>query len=200
MIGVCYEDMGPTGSASTEVVAFVVHKQVLAAFFAHLGPELQSNVTFSPTASSTGLFRYRILPVYTVMDGKPDVYHFLLEYIYQQEPETCLRSMLGDRVFPQVSACIEEILYRGTPRTTSALPIAERRAAVQIQEECSYREITDYVYCLDEAFVLADKLGLESPPFWNALACARRIMLDAGSISHLHHRRATVDAEAASSV
>jgi len=126
------------------------------------------------------------------------VYKFLLDYVYEQNPETVLRSLLGDRVFPQVSTCTEEI-YQGTPRTISALPIAERRAAVQIQEEHAYGEIVNVLTYLDEIFNLADELGLESPPFWNALACARRIVLDAGTISYLHHLKAGADAEVASS-
>ena len=108
-----------------------------------------------------------------------------------------MKSLLGDRVFPQVSSCTEEI-YTGTPRTISALPIAERRAAVQVQEERTYDEIVKTLAYLDATFNLADELGLESPPFWNALACVRRIVLDAGAISYFHHLKAMADAEPAS--
>ncbi len=174
---------------------FIVHKQVLAAYLAHLGPKLEANVTISPGSLTTGPFRYQFLPVFTILGGQPNVYEFLLKYVYHQEPETFLRSMLGDRAFLQVSACTEEILYQDTPRTISARSIAERRAAIQIQEEHSYEEVTQVLLGLDNIFATADELGLESPPFWNALACVRRILLDAGAISYLYHLRAMVDAE-----
>ena len=125
------------------------------------------------------------------------MYEVLLDYVYEQDIETVLRPLLGDRVFPQVSPCTEEI-YQGTPRVISALPIAERRAAVQIQEEHTYGEIVNVLAYLDEIFNLADELGLESPPFWNALACVRRIVLDAGAISYFHHLKAMAEVEAAS--
>jgi hypothetical protein len=196
VIRVCHKERGSTNSSSTKVVSFVAHRRVLAAFFAHLGPKLEANATISrPNGYSTALVRCQWLPVFAVLNGKPDVYEVLIDYVYEQNPETVLRSLLGDRVFPQVSPCAEEI-YQGTPRTISALPIAERRAAVQIQEEHSYDEIVDVLVYLDEIFGLADELGLESPPFWNALACARRIVLDAGAISYFHRLKATVAAEA----
>ena len=150
-----------------------------------------------PSGYSTALVRSQWLPVLTVLTGKPDVYEVLVDYVYEQNPETVLRSLLGDRVFPQVLTCTEEI-YQGTPRPISALPIAERRAAVQIQEEHTYGEIVGVLAYLDEIFNLADELGLESPPFWNALACVRRIVLDAGAISYFHHLKAMADVEAAS--
>lgn len=125
------------------------------------------------------------------------MYEVVLDYIYEQNPETVLRSLLGDRAFPQISRCTEEV-YDGTPRSISALPIAERRAAVQIQEEHTYDEIVNTITYLDEIFCLADELGLESPPFWNALACVRRIVLDAGAISHFNHLKAIAESEAAS--
>lgn len=184
-----------TGSPSTTVMSYIAHKQVLVAFFAHLGPKLESSVTISRKGHSTGLVRRQWLPVLTVYNGKPDVYGVVLEYAYEQDPELILRSLLGDRVFPQVSLCTEEI-FQGSPRPISALPIAERRAAVQIEEEHTYEEIAGVLLYLDEIFDLADELGLEAPPFWNALACVRRIVLDAGAISYLHHLEALVDAEA----
>jgi hypothetical protein len=201
VIRVCHKERGTTGSSSTKVVSFVVHRRVLAAFFAHLDPklELKSSATVPrPNGYSTALVRCQWLPVYAVLNGKPDVYEFLLDYVYEQNPETVLRSLLGDRVFPQVLPCTEEI-YQGSSRTISALPVAERRAAVQIQEEHAYGEIVGVVAYLDEIFNLADELGLESPPFWNALACARRIILDAGAISYFYCLKAMADAEVASS-
>lgn len=179
-------------------MSFIVHKQLIAAFFAHLGPKLESSVTISRNGHSTGLVRRQWLPVLTVLNGKQDVYEELLKYAYEQDPEMILRSLLGDRVFPQVSLCAEEI-YQGTPRSISALPIAERRAAVQIEEEHTYEEIAGVLLYIDEMFDLADELGLDSPPFWNALACVRRIVLDAGAISYLHRLKALAEAEVASS-
>lgn len=178
-------------------MSFVAHQRVLAAFFAHLGPKLQSSVPVSRNNDhSTALVQSQWLPVLTVSNAKPDVYEVLLEYVYEQNPEAVLRSLLGDRVFPQVLPCTEEI-YQGTARTISALPIAERRAAVQIQEEHTYDEIVNVFAYLDEIFNLADELGLESPAFWNALASVRRIVLDAGAISYLYQLKAMADAEAA---
>ena len=195
MIRVRCKERDPSGSLSIKVVSYIAHKRVLAAFFAHLGPKLESSVTISRKGHSTGLIRRQWLPVLTVNNGKPDVYGVLLQYAYEQDPEIILRSLLGDRVFPQVSLCTEEI-FQGTPRTISALPIAERRAAVQIEEEHSYEDIAGVLLYLDEIFDLADELGLESPPFWNALACVRRIVLDAGAISYVHHLKALANAEA----
>ena len=199
VIRVCCEEQGPTGDPSTKVVSFIAHEQVLAAFFAHLSPKLASSVTIArPNGYFTALVRSQWLPLFAVLDRKPDVYESLLEYVYEQDPETILRSLLGDRVFPQVSPCTEEI-YQGTPRSISALPLAERRAAVQVQEEHSYGQIFDCLLFLDEIFDLADELGLESPPFWNALACVRRIVLDAGAISFFLHLKEMAVAEAAAS-
>ena len=199
VIRVCCEERGPAGDPSTKVVSFIAHEQVLAAFFAHLGPKLKSSVTIPrPIGYSTGLVRCQWLPLFAVLNRKPDVYECLLEYVYEQDPETVLRSLLGDRVFAQVSPCTEEI-FQGTPRAISALPLAERRASVQIQEEHSYGEIVNCLLFLDEIFDLADELGLESPPFWNALACIRRIVLDAGAISYFLRLKAMADAEAAAS-
>ena len=197
VIRVCCKERGPTGDRSSKVVSFIAHEQVLAAFFAHLGPKLESSVTIPrPNGYSTGLVQCQWLPLFAALNRKPDVYEFLLEYVYEQDPEAILRSLLGDRVFPQVSPCTEEI-YQGTQRTISALPLAERRAAVQVQEDHSYGEIVNVLLFLDEIFDLADELGLESPPFWNALACVRRIVLDAGSISYFFRLKAMADAEAA---
>jgi len=198
VIRVCHKERTPTDSHSIKVVSFVTHRRVLAAFFAHFGPKVESNATIvRPNGYSTALVRSQWLPVFSVLSGKPDGYEVLFDYVYEQNPETVLRSLLGDRVFPKISPCTEEI-YQGTPRIISALPIAERRAAVQIQEEHSYGGIVNVLEYLDEIFTLADELGLESPPFWNALACVRRIVLDAGAISYFHHLKAAADAEAAS--
>jgi hypothetical protein len=198
VIRVRSKDRDPSGGISTKVVSFVVHKRVLAAFFAHLGPKLSSSVLASRlNCPSTTLVRCQWLPVFTVLNGRPDVYKFLFDYVYEHDPETVLRALLGDRVFPQVLLCTEEI-YQGTPRTISALPIAERRAAVQIQGEHGYGEIVNVLAYLDEIYNLADELGLDSPPFWNALTCARRIILDAGAISYFHHLKAMAEAEAVS--
>lgn len=187
-----------TGGLSTKIVSFVVHKRVLAAFFAHVDHHLKLSFPVSrPSGYSIAFVRRQWLPVFTVLNGKPDVYEVLLDYIYGQNPETVLRSLLGDRAFPQISPCTEEIC-EGTPRSISALPIAERRTAVQIQEEHTYDEIVNTLTYLDEIFYLADELGLESPPFWNALACVRRIVLDAGAITHFNHLKAMADIEAAS--
>ena len=198
VIRVCHKDRGPKNSVSTKVVSFVVHRQVLAAFFAHFGPKLESSATvFRPNGYSTAMVRYQWLPVFAVLKGRPAVYEFLFDYVYEQNPTTVLRSLLGDRVFSQVSACTEEI-YQGTPRTISALPIAERRAAVQLQEEHSVDDIVRVVIYLDEIFDLADELGLESPPFWNVLACVRRIVRDAGAISSSRRLKVAADAHSAS--
>ena len=187
-----------TGGLSTKIVSFVVHKRVLAAFFAHVDHHLKLSFPVPrPSGYSIAFVRRQWLPVFTVLNGKPDVYEVLLDYIYGQNPETVLRSLLGDRAFPQISPCTEEIC-EGTPRSISALPIAERRTAVQIQEEHTYDEIVNTLTYLDEIFYLADELGLESPPFWNALACVRRIVLDAGAITHFNHLKAMADIEAAS--
>jgi hypothetical protein len=197
VIHVCAKERDPLGSLSTKVVSFITHKRVLSVFFAHLGRELESSTPVSrPTGYSTARVRCQWLPVLTVSNGRPDVYTFLLDYVYEQDPKTVLRALLGDRVFTQVFPCTEEI-YQGTPRTISALPIAERRAAVQIQEEHTYGEIVNVLVYIDEIFKLADALGLESPPFWNALACARRIVLDAGAISYLCQLKTMADAETA---
>ena len=197
VIRVCREKKSPTSSPSNEVVSFFAHKKVLAAFFAHLGPKLEFGVTISPSGFSTGLVRYKFLPVFPISNATPSVYELLLQYVYEQNPEIVLWSLLGYRIFSLISLCTEEI-FQGTPRAISALPIAERRASIQMQIEYSYSDIRDGFSYLDEVFGLADELGLESPPFWNALACVRRIILDAGAISCFHHLTSMEDAEAAS--
>ena len=197
VIRVCREKRSHTGSLSTDVMSFFAHKQVLAAFFAHLGPKLEFGATISPNGSRIRRVRYRFLPVLPVSNAKPDVYELLLLYVYEQNPEIILVELLGYRTFSLISLCTEEI-YQGTPRTISALPIAERRAAVQMQIEYPYSTLLSALSCIDEVFDLADELGLESPPFWNALACVRRITLDAGAISHFLHLTAIAGDEAAS--
>ena len=199
VIRVCREVRGSTGSLETRVVSFFAHRQVLAAFFAHLGPKLEFGVTISSNGFSTGLFRYKFLPVFPVSHAKPSVYKLLLKYVYEQNPEVVLKWMLGIEIFSLISPCTQEI-YQGTPRTISALPIAERRAAVQMQVDFSNSDIRYGFSYVDKVFDLADELGLESPPFWNALACVRRIFLDAGAISSFLHLTAMANDEAASCV
>ena len=62
----------------------------------------------------------------------------------------------------------------------------------------SVDDIVRVVIYLDEIFDLADELGLESPPFWNILACVRRIVRDAGAISSSRRLKVAADAHSAS--
>jgi hypothetical protein len=160
------------------VAAFITRKCILSALLAHLSPQPKSSVPVPhPIGYPTALVQCQWFLILSILNGKPDVYKF------------------HDRLEVSLKSRFAPVTATKARRAPFRLYLSRRG---RLRSRFNKNIFMARLLMCQWTSVRSSSLQLESSPFRNALACALRIVLDAGAISYLYQLKEMADAESAS--